>query len=122
MIGLVKNLLKPIKKISNDERYQLLDQIKSLILIPNPELIQSDEKMMKSMNWRLMILLNFVTSQATESHHHSRLLDHMLGYFEDLMYEDAGLDSQLASLSLNVLKKHLSQSPAFINKEAIMFH
>lgn len=115
----VQSLFKPSHEISMDNKYQILDRIKTLIMIPDPESIKNSDPLTSS-NWRLMVLLNFVASQDVETNH--RLLDHLLGDFEDLMYTNSFVNNELAKISLKVLKKNLSDYLSFIHKTGMILH
>lgn len=88
-------------------------------MIPDPESIKNSDPLTSS-NWRLMVLLNFVASQDVETNH--RLLDHLLGDFEDLMYTNSFVNNELAKISLKVLKKNLSDYLSFIHKTGMIPH
>lgn len=120
MMELVQDLFKPLEQISMDQKYQILDKIKASITILDLESIQKGD-IVNDTNWRLMTLLNIVASQDMESKtHRYRLMEHLLGDFEDLMYTNSFIVNKLASISLRVLNKHLSHSPEFINNKGMM--
>lgn len=119
MMRSIHNLFKPSDEISMDQKYQILEEIKTSIIHSEPEPVQSGY-LLSSYSWRFMILFNFVASQDVETNH--RLLEHLLGDFEDLIYTNSIVNNNLARISLRVLRKNLRDSPKFINNSRTMLH
>ncbi|KAG0144193.1 hypothetical protein CROQUDRAFT_65265 [Cronartium quercuum f. sp. fusiforme G11] len=117
----VENLFKPSSEICTDERYKIIDYLKTLINQPNADLIR-DGEVWSCKSWIMFVILNFAAVEALGPSGRTRFFNHVLEDFEDLTFTTSVLNQEFAKSSLKVLKGYLhSIARSVIEKEVELY-